>query len=80
MEEVNGILEDLLKENETNVTNLNHLIQTAAVCIPDTIIKPGKTMKNGRSKDFWKRRKQRQISNWRKELSLLAETGSGVII
>jgi hypothetical protein len=30
-----------------------------------------------RNENFWKIRMQRQISNWRKEISILAETGTG---
>jgi hypothetical protein len=30
-----------------------------------------------RNVKFWKIRMQKQISNWRKELSILAETGTG---
>ena len=30
-----------------------------------------------RNENFWKIRIQRQISNWRKELSITAETGTG---
>jgi len=29
------------------------------------------------NENFWKIRMQRQISNWRKELSITAETGTG---
>jgi hypothetical protein len=33
--------------------------------------------KTGRNVKFWKIRMQKQISNWRKELLILAETGTG---
>jgi hypothetical protein len=33
-------------------------------------------MKNRSNKDFWKVRMQRQIRNWRKEVYVLAESGS----
>jgi hypothetical protein len=36
-----------------------------------------KKVKNRRNKDSWKIRIQRQISNWRRELSILTESGSG---
>jgi hypothetical protein len=38
---------------------------------------PVKKNKNRRNIKFWKIRMQKQISNWRKELSILAETGTG---
>jgi hypothetical protein len=34
-------------------------------------------VKTRRNKNSWKIRIQRQINNWRKELSILAESGSG---
>jgi hypothetical protein len=38
---------------------------------------PVKRNKNRRNVKFWKIRMQKQTSNWRKELSILAETGTG---
>ena len=38
---------------------------------------PVKKNKTRRNVKFWKVRMQKQISNWRKELSILAETGTG---
>jgi hypothetical protein len=74
--EMNGIIEELLKENETYVTDLNHLIYVAATVIAEKVIKPGNTVKSGRNKNSWKII-QRQISNWREEVSILAESGPG---
>jgi hypothetical protein len=34
-----------LKENETDVTDLNHLIYAAATVIMEKVTKPGKTVK-----------------------------------
>jgi hypothetical protein len=34
-------------------------------------------IKSRRNKNSWKIRIQRQISNWRKEISILAESGPG---
>jgi hypothetical protein len=42
-----------------------------------TMNQPSKRSKNRRHEHFRKIRMQRQISNWRKGLSLLAETGTG---
>jgi hypothetical protein len=36
-----------------------------------------KKVKTRRNKDTWKIRIQRQISNWRRELSIFTESGSG---
>jgi len=38
---------------------------------------PSKRTKNRINENFWKIRMQRQISNWRKVLSIIAETGTG---
>jgi len=38
---------------------------------------PSKRSKNRRDVKFWKIRMQKQISSWRKELSITAETGTG---
>jgi hypothetical protein len=75
--EMNGIIEDILKENETDITDLNHLIYAAATVITEKVTKPGKTVKSRQNKNSWKIRIQRQISNWRKYISILAESGPG---
>jgi hypothetical protein len=72
---MSGIIEELLKENETDITDLNHLIYAASTVIMEKVTKPGKTVKSRRNKNSWKIRIQRQISNWRKELSIFAESG-----
>jgi hypothetical protein len=38
---------------------------------------PSKRTKNRRNENFWKIRMQGQISDWRKELSIIGETGTG---
>jgi hypothetical protein len=45
--------------------------------IMEKVTKPGKTIKSRRNKNSWKIRIQRQISNWRKVISILAESGPG---
>jgi hypothetical protein len=75
--ELNRITEELLKEDEADITDINHLIYAAATVITEIITKPGKTVKNRRKKDSWKIRIQRKISNWRKELPILTESGLG---
>ena len=42
-----------------------------------TLNEPSKRSKNRRNVKFWKIRMQKQISSWRKELSVIAETGTG---
>jgi hypothetical protein len=74
--DINGIIEEFFKEDETDITDINHLIYSAATVITERITKPGKKVKNRRNKDSWKIRIQRQISNWRTELSILTESGS----
>jgi hypothetical protein len=72
--EINGKIKKLLKENETDITDINHLMYAAATVITERITKPGKKVKNRSNKDSWKIRIQRQISNWRRELT---ESGLG---
>jgi hypothetical protein len=70
---MNGILAEILEQNEINITDINHLIYAAATVITERITKPGKMVKSRRNKDSWQIRIQKQISNWRKELSILTE-------
>jgi hypothetical protein len=60
---MNGIIEELLKENEIEITDINHLIYAAATVITEEVTKPGKTVKSRRNKNSWKIRIHRQISN-----------------
>jgi hypothetical protein len=78
--EINEIVEERLKEDETDITDINLLIYAAATDITERITKSGKKVKNRRNKDSWKMKIQRQISNWRRELSTLTESGSGTDI
>jgi chorismate mutase len=48
--EMNGIIEEILKENETDITDLNHLIFAAASVIMEEVTKPGKAVKSRRNK------------------------------
>jgi len=76
-EEINGVMEELLQEDEMDITDLNNLIYTAATIITQTLNEPDKRIKNRRSVKFWKIRMHKQISSWRKELSIIAETRTG---
>jgi succinylglutamate desuccinylase len=72
-EEINRAIEELLEAEEMDITDINNLIYAAATIKTKTLIKSRKKKK----KKFWKIRMQKHISNWRKELSILAETGTG---
>jgi len=45
--------------------------------VTQTPNEPSKRSKNRRTVEFWKIRKQKQISSWRNELSTIAEIGTG---
>jgi hypothetical protein len=53
------------------------LIYAAATIIIETMNQPSKRGRNRSNENVWKIRMQRQISNWRKYISILAETGTG---
>ena len=76
-EEINGVIEELLEEDEMNITDINNLIYAAATIMTQTSNEYNKRSKNRRDVNFWKIRMQKQISSWRKELSIIAETGTG---
>jgi hypothetical protein len=76
-EEINGVIEELLEEDEMDITDINNLIYAAATIMTQTLNEPSKRCKNRRNVKFWKIRIQKQISSWRKELSRLTDTGTG---
>ena len=76
-DEINGIIEELLEEEEVDITDINNLINAAATIMTLTLNKFSKRNTNNRKAKFWKIRMQKQISSWRKELSIIAETGTG---
>ena len=76
-EEINGVTEELLEEDEMEITDINNLIYAAATIVTQTLNEHSKRSKSRRDVKFWKIREQKQISNWRKELSIVAETGTG---
>ena len=71
-EEIHGVIEELLEEDEMDITDIKNLIYAAATIMTQTLKEPSKRSKNVR---FWKIKMQKQISCWRKELSIIAETG-----
>jgi len=77
-EEINGVIEELL-EDEMNITDINNLIHASATIMTQTLNVPSKRSKNIRDVKFWKIRMQKQISSWRKELSIIGETGQALI-
>jgi hypothetical protein len=48
---MNGIIEEVLKENETDITDINHLKYAAATVIAEKVAKPGNTVKSRRNKN-----------------------------
>jgi len=62
-EEINGVMEKLLEEDEMDITDINNLIYRAATIITQTLNEPGKIIKNRRNVKFWKIRMQKQISS-----------------
>ena len=76
-EEISGVIEEFLEEDEMNITDIKNLIYAAATIMTQTMNEPNKRIKNTRGVKFWKIRMQKQISSWRKELSIIAETGTG---
>ena len=70
-EEINGVIEELSEEEEMDVTDINNLIYAAATIITQTLNEPGKRSNNRRNVKFWKIRMQKQISSWRKEVSII---------
>ena len=76
-EEINGVIEELLEEDEMDITDIKNLIYAAATIMTQTLNEPNKRSKNRRNVKFWEIRMQKQISSWRRELSIIAETGTG---
>jgi len=48
-EEINGIIEECLEEDEMDITDINNLIYVAATIIIQTLNEPIKRSKNGRN-------------------------------
>jgi ribosome-binding protein aMBF1 (putative translation factor) len=59
------------------ITDINNLICAAATIMTQTMNEPSKRSKNRRNVKFWKIRMQQQISSWRRESSIVVETGTG---
>jgi len=76
-EEINGVIEELLEEDEMNITYINNLIYAAVTIMTQTLNETSKRSKNKRDVNFWKIRMQKQTSSWRKDLSIIAETVTG---
>jgi hypothetical protein len=71
------VIEELLEEDEMDITDINNLIYAAATIMTQILNEPSKRSKNRRNVQFWKIRMQKQINNWRNELSIIAEAGTG---
>jgi hypothetical protein len=48
-EEINGVIEELLEEDEMDITDINNLIYAAAIIMTQTLNEPSKRNKNRRS-------------------------------
>ena len=68
-EEINGVIEELLEEDEMDITNINNLIYAAATIMTQSLNESSKRSKNRRNVRFWKIRMQKQISSWRKVIN-----------
>jgi len=75
--EINGVIKELLEEDEMDIKDINNLIYAAATIMTQTLNERSKTSKNGRNVKLSKIIMQKQIRSWRKELSIIAETGTG---
>ena len=64
-EEIKGVIEELLEEDEMDITDINNLIYAAAIIMTQTVNEPSKRSKNRRNVKFWKIGMQKQISSWR---------------
>ena len=51
-EEINGVMEELLEEDEINIRDINNLIYAAATFITQTLNEPSKRNKNRRNVKF----------------------------
>ena len=51
---MNGVIEELLEEDEMNITDINNLIYAAATIMTQTLNEPSKRNKNRRDVKFWK--------------------------
>jgi len=76
IKEIYGITEELLGEDELDIRDTNYFIHAAGTIMAQTMNQSSKRSKNRRNENFWKMKMQRQIRNWRKELSIMAETGT----
>jgi len=52
-EEINGVIEELLEEDEMNITDINNLIYAAATIMTQTLNEHNKRSKNRRCVKFW---------------------------
>ena len=57
-EEINGVNEELLEEDEMNITDINNLIYAVATIMTQTLNEPSKGSKKRRDVKFWKIRMQ----------------------
>ena len=75
-EEMNGVIEELLEEDEMNITDVNNLLYAADRIMTQILNEPNKRSKNRRCVKFLENKTQKEISRCRKDLSIIAETGT----
>ena len=75
-EEINGVIEELLEEDEMNITDINKLIYAAATIMTQKLNEPSIRRKNKRVVMLWKIKIQKKINSWRKKLSIITKTGT----
>ena len=63
-EEINEIIEELLEEDEMNITDKNNLIYAAATIMTQTMNEPNERGKNRRNIKYWKIRMQKKIRSY----------------
>ena len=57
-EEINGIIDEILEEDESDIKDINNSIYTAATIMKQTMNEPSKRNTNRRNDNFWEIRMQ----------------------
>ena len=77
-EEINAVIDELLEEEEEmDITDINNLIYTAATIITQTLNEPSKKKQNLKNCKVLENKNAETNKQLEKELSILAETGTG---
>jgi len=77
-EEINAVIDELLEEEEEmDITDINNLIYAAATIITQTLNEPSKKKQNLKNCKVLENKNAETNKQLEKELSILAETGTG---